>query len=121
MSTTPLSTSAQLSNSVWTTVITVDSPLASAVVNIRYLLNNLDIPSKLRAAIVPISFDNNSGVPAASQYVQPVDIILGPAGVEAGIIEDTGVVILAGYKLVAKVDTGIVACRAHGFGRNQGA
>ena len=121
MSSTPLSTSAVITGTNYETVIAIDSPLVSATLNIRYLLNNMGIDSKLKAAVVPISFNNISDTVASNQWLQPIDIILGPSGVEVGIIEDTGVIILAGYKLIAKVDTGIITCRAHGFGRLQGA
>jgi hypothetical protein len=120
MASTPLSVSTSVTSN-FQTVIAIDTPLISATLNIRFLLNNMDISSKLQAAIVPLSFDNNSDTVASSQWLQPVDIILGPAGVTVGIVEDTGVVILAGYKLIAKVDTGVITCRAHGFGRMPGA
>lgn len=91
----------------------------SATVNARIVSLNLAADVKVRMAIVPIAWaDGSSVAPSDDQWIQPVDLILGPNGIHNGIMEDTGIVLLPGTALVAYSNTGLATGRAHGFMRS---
>lgn len=119
--TSPLAVSKILTAGKYRTLAVCPGSSISAVVNVRFVSRNLAADSKIRLAIVPSTFlDNSVTAPTDDQWIQPVDLILGPNGIGVGIIEDTGIVLKPNEMLVAYSDNGLVTARSHGFLRTAG-
>jgi len=90
-----------------------------ATLNARLVTKNLLVDSKVRVAIVPAGFtDNSASPPPDSQWIQPVDLILGPGGITVGIIEDSGIILNPGESIIMYADNDNITGRVHGFVRS---
>lgn len=117
MTTRPYSLGKAVGNTAWTLVAEVTGTDISASLNVRFSTTNRAADIKIRVAIVPASFNLGIDTPSNDQWIQPIDIVIGPSGAVSGIIEDSGIILLNGYKIVAKTDALVVSSRAHGFVR----
>lgn len=97
-------------------VFRVGTPNVSATVNIRVITTNLALNIGLELLLVPDTMAL-AGPFTDDMYLQPKNINIGPAGAVSGIIEDTGVVIPAGKKLIAKATAAGLVARLHGYYR----
>jgi hypothetical protein len=117
-----VSASKKLAGAMYEVVYTAPLTGISVTVNARMVSLNLALNAKVRMAIVPASVAFvDSAIPPADQYwVQPVDVVLGPAGVDVGVLEDTGIVLSPGESIVMYSDIPDVSVRVHGLARSMG-
>jgi hypothetical protein len=114
---TPDSGSKNLAAGVYTSVYTAPSGCVSATVNARIISQNLANNIKTRMAIVPAGWTDGTTAPDSKYWVQPVDLVLGPTGVVAGVLEDTAIVLKPGDSIVMYSDAGSATGRVHGLVR----
>jgi len=108
MSSTPIADSV-LASDKWKVICAVPQGAANITVSIRMvsllLVAGTNVPVYLARVPVTDTTDQSNYTPAPQYNIQPPGILLGPGGSVAGIIEDTGIVIPAGWKIVARTDT----------------
>jgi hypothetical protein len=97
----------------YVTVYTVPDGAANATVNYRIITNNLDETALVTPFIVGSGYSTGTQ-PTNTDLVQPPNLPLGSEGVQAGIVEDTGVVMLPGTSLVVWSDSAVTV-RMHGY------
>lgn len=115
---TALDTGVELHPGIYTKVLSIPPEAVSATVNLRIASFNLNADIHIRVANCPDTFINGTDAPDAADWITPVDLVLGPNGVKAGIIHDTAIVLAPGRCLVAYSDMGNAAAHIHGFLKN---
>ena len=81
----------------------------SGTVNIRVVNRSTSASTSIRLAVVPSSWV--SGAPGDADYIEPVDMILGPGGV----LEDTAIAVSSMEQVVAYASTANITVRTFGY------
>lgn len=115
MITKPIDTGVSIPSGQYVKVLTAPDLSLSTTVNLRIVSGNLTQNAKIRVANCHKSFANGSTPPAASEWIHPLDIVLGPAGIRIGIMEDTGLVLGPDRCLVVYCDQSFVSAHCFGF------
>lgn len=115
--TEPIDIGVALTAGQYTTLAGCPAASLSAVVNIRLISRDLTADVKVRLANVGEAFVDGATPPADSEWIQPLDLVLGPTGVTAGILEDSAIVLKPGRKIVAYADASKVTAHIHGFNK----
>lgn len=115
MITQAIDVSMALAPGVYTKLVSIPELALSSNINIRLLSKDLTRNSKIRVANCPNTFVEGTTPPQNHEWLQPLDLILGPGGIRIGIMEDTGVVLRPGRCIVVYSETDCVNAHAHGY------
>lgn len=113
--TQPIDSGVDIPAGQYVTVGVCPAEAKAAAVNVRLVSRDLARNIKVRLAVVPLAFVDGATPPADTDWIQPVDLVLGPNGVAVGILEDSGIVLSPGRKIVAYSDVGYLTARIHGY------